>query len=82
MPLNVELVKVNQILCHISNTPLELIDYCQENDIAVEAYSLIAHGEILNQPEIKKIENYGESGDFRCTVENCRGKEYFHEIST
>lgn len=46
---------VNQILCHISNTPLELIDFCQKNDIAIEAYSPIAHGEILNQPQIKEI---------------------------
>lgn len=30
---------VNQILCHISNTPLELIKFCQENDIVIEAYS-------------------------------------------
>lgn len=53
---------VNQILCHISNTPLELIDYCQKNDIRVEAYSSIAHGEILNQPEIKAIaDQYGVS---------------------
>ena len=43
---------VNQILLHISNTPLELVDYCQKNGIAVEAYSPIAHGEILHQPEI------------------------------
>ena len=46
---------VNQILLHISNTPLELVEYCQKNDIVVEAYSPIAHGEILNQPEIKAI---------------------------
>lgn len=51
---------VNQILLHISNTPLELVKYCQKNDIAVEAYSPIAHGEILNQPEIKAIaDKYG-----------------------
>ncbi|WP_270841189.1 aldo/keto reductase [Mediterraneibacter faecis] len=51
---------VNQVLCHISNTPLELIEYCQKNEIAIEAYSPIAHGEILNQPEIKKIaDKYG-----------------------
>ncbi len=43
---------VNQILLHISNTPMELVEYCQKNNIAVEAYSPIAHGEILNQPEI------------------------------
>ena len=53
---------VNQILCHISNTPLDLIQYCQENDIVVEAYSPIAHGEILNQPEIKEMaDKYGVS---------------------
>ena len=46
---------VNQILLHISNTPLELVEYCQKNNIAVEAYSPIAHGEILNQPEITAI---------------------------
>ncbi|MGN0265462.1 MAG: aldo/keto reductase [Candidatus Fimousia sp.] len=43
---------VNQILLHISNTPLELVEYCQSNGIVVEAYSPIAHGEILNQSEI------------------------------
>ena len=51
---------VNQVLCHISNTPLELIEFCQKSDIAIEAYSPIAHGEILNQPEIKAIaDKYG-----------------------
>ena len=53
---------VNQILLHISNTPLELVDYCQKNGIAVEAYSPIAHGEILHQPEIQAMaEKYGVS---------------------
>ena len=51
---------VNQILLHISNTPMELVKYCQKNDIAVEAYSPIAHGEILNQPQIAAMaEKYG-----------------------
>ena len=53
---------VNQILLHISNTPIELVEYCQKNGIAVEAYSPIAHGEILNQPEIKAMaDKYGVS---------------------
>jgi diketogulonate reductase-like aldo/keto reductase len=43
---------VNQILCHISNTPIELLDYCKENDILVEAYSPIGHGEILKHEKI------------------------------
>lgn len=46
---------VNQILLHISNTPAELVEYCRSKNIAVEAYSPIAHGEILDQPEIKAI---------------------------
>ena len=46
---------VNQILLYISNTPMELVEYCQKNNIVVEAYSPIAHGEILNQPEIITI---------------------------
>ena len=53
---------VNQILLHISNTPLELVEYCQKKGIAVEAYSPIAHGEILHQPEIADMaEKYGVS---------------------
>ena len=53
---------VNQILLHISNTPLELVDYCQKQGIAVEAYSPIAHGEILHQPEISAMaQKYGVS---------------------
>jgi diketogulonate reductase-like aldo/keto reductase len=48
---------VNQILCHISNTPIELIKFCEENDILVESYSPIAHGEILNNDAIKNIAN-------------------------
>lgn len=45
---------------HISNTPMELVEYCRKNNIVVEAYSPIAHGEILNQPEITAIaKKYG-----------------------
>lgn len=51
---------VNQVLCHISNTPLELIEFCQKSNILIEAYSPIAHGEILNQPKVKAIaDKYG-----------------------
>lgn len=38
---------VNQVLAHIGNTPTELIEFCSERNILVEAYSPIAHGEIL-----------------------------------
>ena len=43
---------VNQILTHISNTPAELIEFCQENGILTEAYSPIAHGEALKNTKI------------------------------
>lgn len=53
---------VNQILAHVSNTPLELIEFCQKNDILVEAYSPIAHGAVLDHAEIKVIaDKYGVS---------------------
>ena len=46
---------VNQILAHISNTPLDLINYCSEKNILTEAYSPIAHGEALKNESIKKM---------------------------
>jgi diketogulonate reductase-like aldo/keto reductase len=53
---------VNQILAHAGNTPSELIDYCESKDILVEAYSPIAHGEILGNKNVAAIaEKYGVS---------------------
>lgn len=53
---------VNQILAHISNTPEELIEYCQNKGIIVEAYSPIGHGELMKNKEIKAIaEKYNVS---------------------
>ncbi|MBY0004175.1 MULTISPECIES: aldo/keto reductase [Priestia] len=53
---------VNQILAHVSNTPLELIEFCQKNGILVEAYSPIAHGAVLDNKEVKVIaDKYGVS---------------------
>lgn len=46
---------VNQVLAHVSNTPFEIIDFCQDNDVLIEAYSPIAHGAILNNPEIQAV---------------------------
>lgn len=46
---------VNQVLAHISNTPLALIAYCQSMGIAVEAYSPVAHGEAMKNPVIVKM---------------------------
>ena len=53
---------VNQILAHISNTPLKLIDYCKSKNILVEAYSPIAHGEALKNKAIKEMaDKYNKS---------------------
>lgn len=46
---------VNQILAHIANTPHELIQYCKEKDILVEAYSPIGHGELFKKEEVKEM---------------------------
>ncbi len=49
----------NQILAHISNTPTELIKYSQDKGILVEAYSPVAHGELMkNEQVIKTAEKY------------------------
>lgn len=53
---------VNQILAHAGNTPTELIAYCESKNILVEAYSPIAHGEILKNQDVTAIANkYGVS---------------------
>ena len=51
---------VNQILAHISNTPFDIINYCQAHDILVEAYSPVGHGEMLKNNEVILIaDKYG-----------------------
>ena len=53
---------VNQVLCHISNSPLELIDYCKSKGIVMEAYSPVAHGEALKNAKIAEMAaKYGVS---------------------
>lgn len=53
---------VNQILTHIANTQFNLIKFCQENGIAVEAYSPIAHGELLKNQTVQDMATkYGVS---------------------
>ena len=51
---------VNQVLCHIANTPLSLIEYCQGKGIVMEAYSPVAHGEAMKIPAIAEMaQKYG-----------------------
>lgn len=43
---------VNQIEVHVGNVPLDLMKYCQNLGIHIEAYSPLAHGRLLNDPKI------------------------------
>lgn len=53
---------VNQLLVHAGNTPSELLAYCEEKQIRVEAYSPIAHGAILENADVQAMaEKYGVS---------------------
>ena len=53
---------VNQVLCHVSNTPIDLIKYCQGKGIDMEAYSPVAHGEALKNATIAEMaKKYGVS---------------------
>ncbi|RDU68930.1 aldo/keto reductase [Helicobacter cholecystus] len=52
----------NQILAHIGRIPFALIDFCKSKNILVEAYSPIAHGELLKDERIVKMaEKYNVS---------------------
>ena len=46
---------VNQVLCHVSNTPAELIDFCQGEGVLVEGYAPVAHGRVLKNRKIASI---------------------------
>jgi diketogulonate reductase-like aldo/keto reductase len=53
---------VNQLLVHAGNTPADLLAYCESKGVLVEAYSPIAHGEILKNADVAAMaENYGVS---------------------
>ena len=53
---------VNQLLVHVGNTPAELIEYCTGKGILVEAYSPMAHGEMMKNSEVTAMaERYGVS---------------------
>ena len=58
---------VNQVLAHIGNTPIELMEFCRGWNILIEAYSPIAHGEILKNDMIAVMaQKYGVSAAQLC----------------
>ena len=46
---------VNQVLAHIGQTPFDIVDFCKKENILVEAYSPIAHGEANRIPEVLEM---------------------------
>lgn len=51
---------VNQVLMHVSNTPFDILDYCTNKGIRIEAYSPVAHGEIMKNEKVAAMANkYG-----------------------
>ena len=46
---------VNQISYRIGYTEDEIVEYCEDNDILVEAFSPLGTGEILDNKDIKKV---------------------------
>lgn len=53
---------VNQVLAHVSNTPFEQIQYSESKGMLVEAYSPVAHGEMLKNGAVQEIAaKYGVS---------------------
>lgn len=46
---------VNQIRYFLGNTQHNVTKYCQDNDILVEAYSPLATGKMLDNPELLKV---------------------------
>jgi diketogulonate reductase-like aldo/keto reductase len=54
--------QANQLLVHAGNTPAELIAYCENKQILIEAYSPIGHGAILSNPDVRAMaDRYGVS---------------------
>jgi diketogulonate reductase-like aldo/keto reductase len=53
---------VNQVELHVFLQQPELVKYCQENNIVIEAYSPLAHAKDMDNPVIAEIaEKYGKT---------------------
>lgn len=46
---------LNQIKYHIGHRDEQLVQFCQENDIVVEAYSPLGTGKLLSNPALKEM---------------------------
>lgn len=53
---------VNQVELHVFLQQPELVKYCADHNIVVEAYSPLAHGKAMDDPEIQQIaEKHGKT---------------------
>lgn len=50
-----ELPSVNQVELHVFLQQPELVDYCRERNITIEAYSPLAHGKGMDDPVLNEI---------------------------
>ncbi|MBC7708395.1 aldo/keto reductase [Polaromonas sp.] len=57
-----ELPIVNQVELHVFLQQPELVDYCRDNGIVLEAYSPLAHGKDMANETVRKLaDKYGKS---------------------
>ena len=57
-----ELPAVNQVELHVFLQQPELVKYCRDNDIVLEAYSPLAHGKDMADKTVQKLaDKYGKS---------------------
>jgi len=57
-----ELPSVNQVELHVFLQQPELVDYCRERNITIEAYSPLAHGKGMDNPTLNQIaKKHGKS---------------------
>lgn len=72
---NCEIVPfVNQIPFYIGRDQKDLMLFCEQHGIMVEAYSPLATGDILNSPEIKAIANKYERTPAQICIKYCLQK--------
>lgn len=46
---------VNQVRVHIGHVPINVVDFCEQNGILIEAYSPNATGRLMEVPEVKMM---------------------------
>ncbi len=53
---------VDQVRVHIGHVPINVVDFCEQNGILIEAYSPNASGKLMDVPEVKMMATkYGVS---------------------